>query len=102
MHGVGTSVDGNPPLDRQWMRKQWDLQKRILERMRSLGVVAVLPAFQGNVPPPLVELYPTANISTQGTGRHWAAWLDALDPLFGRIGDSFMKQLIQDFGTDHW
>ena len=103
MHGVGTSdSEGNPPLSKKWMLDQWVLQRQILAHMRSLGMVSVLPAFQGNVPPLLASLFPTANISLQGSGRHYAAWLDALDPLFAKIGDRYMQHLIADFGTDHW
>jgi alpha-N-acetylglucosaminidase len=102
MHGVGVSAQ--QPLSRTFMTKQWLLQKQILARMRELGIVPVLPAFQGNVPPMLkTELFPTANISVQGSGRHYAAWLDATDPLFQRIGDAYMKHLCADFGCqDHW
>ena len=86
MHGVGTSAE--KPLSQTWMQKQWALQKQILARMRQLGIVPVLPAFQGNVPPVMkTELFPSANISVQGSGRHYAAWLDATDPLFQQIGD---------------
>ena len=96
MHGVGG------PLPAAWMADQWALQRRILRRMRALGLVPVLPAFQGNVPPCLARLYPGANITVQGA--HWgggeAAWLDATDPLFQRIGDAFMAQLVADFGVD--
>ena len=72
MHGVGVSAE--VPLSQTWMTKQWRLQKQILARMRELGIVPVLPAFQGNVPPVMkMERFPTANISVQGTGRHYAA-----------------------------
>lgn len=30
-----------------------------------------------------------------------AAWIDALDPLFTKLSDAYMKILIADFGTDH-
>ena len=33
---------------------------------------------------------------------HSQAWLDSLDPNFGRIADMWMTQLTADFGTDHW
>jgi len=96
MHGVGG------PLPQSWMKQQWEMQRVILRRMRELGIVPILPAFQGNVPPLLKSLFPGANISLQQA--HWgggeAAWLDATDPLFGAIGDAFMKQLIADFGMD--
>lgn len=52
MHGVGTSDSqpGDLRLSRAWMQQQWALQRQILARMRALGIVSVLPAFQGNVP----------------------------------------------------
>jgi hypothetical protein len=55
---------------------------------KTLLQVPVLPAFQGNVPPVVATLFPDANISVQGGGRHYAAWLDAEDPLFQKIGDA--------------
>ena len=30
------------------------------------------------------------------------AWMDALDPNFGKVADEWMKVLVEDFGTDHW
>ena len=60
--------------------------------------------FAGNIPPLLKEeLFPAANISVQGGGRHYAAWLDGTDPLFGRIADKYMETMCADFGCqDHW
>lgn len=29
------------------------------------------------------------------------AWLDGRDPLYTRVADAWMKQIIADFGTDH-
>eukprot|EP00035_Acanthoeca_spectabilis_P028652 m.471561 g.471561 ORF g.471561 m.471561 type:complete len:835 (-) comp31250_c0_seq1:128-2632(-) len=105
MHGVGGNPGppgGGPGLDEQWMSGQAALQRLILARMRSLGIVPILPAFQGNIPPIMTALFPTANISLQGGGRHYAAWLDATDPLFQRIADVYMQTLIADYGTDSW
>ena len=96
MHGVGG------PLPLEFAKQQWALQRSILSRMRDLGLVPVLPAFQGNVPPVLASTFPTANITIQQA--HWgggrAAWLDATDPLFQSIGDELMATLIADFGID--
>ena len=108
MHGVGAGGDGSPgpnvALTQSWMTAQWALQKKILQRYRDLGMIPILPAFQGNVPPLMAfELFPTANISVQGGGRHFAAWLDGTDPLFGRIADKYMEIMCADFGCqDHW
>jgi hypothetical protein len=74
MHGVGAGGAGSPgpttALTEAWMTAQHALQQRILARMRELGIVPILPAFQGNVPPVMAELHPGANISVQGGGRH--------------------------------
>ena len=43
---------------------QHALQKKILAQTRALGIVGVLPAFQGNMPPQIKALMPRANIST--------------------------------------
>ena len=28
--------------------------------------------------------------------------MDALDPHYGMIADMWMKEMVADFGTDHW
>jgi hypothetical protein len=30
------------------------------------------------------------------------AWMNSVDPLYAKIADEWMQQLIGDFGTDHW
>lgn len=80
------------------MRQQWSMQKQILERYRSLGIVGELPAFQGNVPIALKEIHKDVNITQQGD----TGWMTSTDPLFGKIADEWMKTIIEDFGTDHW
>ena len=51
----------NGPLPQEWLDKQVELQKKILERERQLNMRPVLPAFAGHVPARLKELYPDAN-----------------------------------------
>ena len=29
------------------------------------------------------------------------AWMNSVDPLYAKIADEWMKQIIGDFGTDH-
>jgi alpha-N-acetylglucosaminidase len=93
----GSGIAG--PLPRSFMKSQWHLQREyILPRLRSLGIVGVLPAFQGNVPIQIKTLYKDSNITEAGK----TGWIDSLDPLFLRIADLWMQRLIQDFGTDHY
>lgn len=92
----GSGIAG--PLPRSFMREQWDLQKKIVARHRSLGMTGQLPAFQGNVPVQLKALQKDSNMTQQGD----TGWMDALDPLYAKIADAWMQTLIADFGTDHW
>jgi len=48
------------------MQNQWTLQRQILTRYRSLGIVSQLPGFQGNVPWALAALKSDSNITQQG------------------------------------
>ncbi|CAL9699636.1 unnamed protein product [Knipowitschia caucasica] len=95
------------PLSQSWHVTQLKLQFKILERMRSLGMIPVLPAFSGNIPKGILRLYPNANVTRLGP---WAQFncsyscayiLDPQDPLFLRIGSLFLSQIIKQFGTDH-
>jgi len=81
------------------MKAQWELQKLILARYRSLGIVGQLPGYQGNAPIGLKQVVKDPNITDnkKGTG-----WLNSLDPLFDKIADKWMEVMIEDFGTDHW
>lgn len=93
----GSSIAG--PLPRSFMKAQWRLQREhILPRLRNLGIVGQLPAFQGNVPVQLKTLYRDANITEQDA----TGWMDSLDPLYATIADLWMTELINDFGTDHY
>jgi hypothetical protein len=92
----GNNIAG--PLPRSWMKAQWELQKFILSRYRSLGIVGQLPGFQGNIPWPLAAILNDTSITQQGD----TGWMDSLDPEFGKIADLWMKTLINDFGTDNW
>ena len=37
------------------------------------------------------------------TAQGQTAWMDSLDPNFGRVADVWMRELLSEFGpTDHW
>ncbi|XP_071967830.1 alpha-N-acetylglucosaminidase [Engystomops pustulosus] len=95
------------PLSANWMQKQLSLQNKIVERMRSLGMITVLPAFAGHIPQGLLRVFPKVNVTRLGG---WANFnctyscsylLDPEDPLFQKIGGLFMTEMIREFGTDH-
>ena len=81
------------PLSPDWIDKKRDLQVRILDRMRSLGMKPVLPAFAGYVPAAFAERHPQARIYRM---RSWESfpgtyWLDPADPLFGQLAARFLS-----------
>ncbi|XP_069672357.1 alpha-N-acetylglucosaminidase isoform X2 [Periplaneta americana] len=95
------------PLPNSWHRQSLVLQHFILDRMRELGIVPVLPAFAGHVPRAFKRLYPDASLSLMAD---WCNFrdeyccpylLDPTDPLFRTVGSMFLSELIAEFGTDH-
>ncbi|XP_074117693.1 alpha-N-acetylglucosaminidase-like [Sminthopsis crassicaudata] len=95
------------PLSSSWHRKQSSLQYQILERMRSFGMKAVLPAFAGHVPKAFTRVFPQANVTHLGMWGHFnctyscSYLLAPEDPLFPVVGSLFLRELIQEYGTDH-
>jgi alpha-N-acetylglucosaminidase len=91
------------PLSQDFITAQVVLQKQILQRQRAFGMKPILPGFAGHVPPAFVQAFPKANVST----LTWAAefgstyTLSPQDPMFHQIGNSFINQLTNIYGTDH-
>ncbi|MBJ2176060.1 alpha-N-acetylglucosaminidase [Aureibaculum sp. A20] len=98
------NIDGmGGPLPDSWIQKRKELQIKILNRMRSLGMKPVLQAFTGHVPEALKELYPEANIFQieDWAGVDGTYFLDPTDSLFQTIGTAFIKKQTEIYGTDH-
>lgn len=94
------------PLTRHWLEINENLQKKILQRERDLGMRPVLPAFSGHVPKALARVYPHARITPH---KRWCAFsgddntwfLDPSDPLYARIQHIFVNKQDSIYGTDH-
>ncbi|KAK8479051.1 hypothetical protein V6N11_074118 [Hibiscus sabdariffa] len=104
LHGWGG------PLPESWFHEQLTLQKKILARMYELGMTPVLPAFSGNVPAALKDIFPSAKITRLGnwfsvkSNPKWCCTylLDATDPLFVEIGRTFIEEQLKEYGrTSH-
>ena len=67
LHGWGG------PLPHSWHFQQVELQHKILARMRSLGMLPVLPAFAGHVPEAFPRLFPNHTVSHMGDWGHFNA-----------------------------
>ncbi len=98
------NLDGwGGPLPQSFMDGQERLQKQILQRERELGMMPILPAFTGHVPPTFKDKFPEAKLKK----THWldiaeTYILDPEDPLFEQIGTAFLKESIRTFGTNHF
>ena len=98
------NLDGwGGPLPMHWMEMQKDLQTKILDRERSLGMTPVLPAFTGHVPPSFPARFPSAHckVTNWKNGFNDTYLLDATDPLFAEIGKKFLAEQTRLFGSDH-
>lgn len=98
------NMDGwGGPLPLAWMKSHFNLQKKILERQRALGMKPVLPAFTGHVPAAFKKKFPNAKLKatnwTNGFGDTYI--LDAEDPMFATIGKRFLEKQTALLGTDH-
>ncbi|XP_061562460.1 alpha-N-acetylglucosaminidase isoform X1 [Phycodurus eques] len=104
---MGNLFEFGGPLPQSWHVNQLTLQFNILERMRSFGMIPVLPAFSGNIPRGILRLHPEANVTRLGPWAHFncsyscSYILDPRDPLFLRIGSLYLSQVIKQFGTNH-
>lgn len=96
-------VDGwGGPLPQNWIDSQEKLQKKILERERSLGMKPVLPAFNGHVPPAFQDKFPDSKVDRiKWVGFH-TTMLHPTDSMFTVIGGKFIEELRKTFGTDHY
>jgi alpha-N-acetylglucosaminidase len=98
------NLDGwGGPLPLSWMQSHFQLQKKILQRQRALGMKPVLPAFTGHIPKALTQRFPGTKFKTANWTNGFADTyiLDANDPLFTEIGKRFLKTQTELLGTDH-
>ncbi|PXY46701.1 alpha-N-acetylglucosaminidase [Flavobacterium hydrophilum] len=94
------SLDG--PLPQEWINKKQNIQKKLLQRMRDLGMHPVVPAFSGYVPKAFAESHPNSKISElkswSGGGFESTYLLDPNDPLFKEIGKRFIEIYTKTYG----
>lgn len=98
------NLDGwGGPLPISWMKRAKDLQTKILQRERALGMTPVLPAFTGHVPAVFKKKFPNAKLKATNwkNGFEDTYILDSEDPLFADLGKRFLQKQTEIFGTDH-
>lgn len=101
---MGNMAGYRAPLSSNWIEKKRALQKRILARMRSLGMTPILPAFAGYVPEAFARAHPEARIyrMRQWEGFPGTYWLDPSDPLFAKLAARFIKLYTAEYGAGRY
>lgn len=101
-HRMGNLNAFDGPLDSEWHEDQIALQHKILDKMRSLGMEPVAPAFAGFVPPAFMAKHPEikANqLTWGGFDLSCNACVLAPDsPYFQEIGKLFIQEWEAEFG----
>jgi len=87
------------PNPKEWYRKQEILQKKIVARMRQLGIEPVFPGFAGMVPRN-IGLKLGFEISDPGKwcGFNRPAFLNPEDPNFNKIAEMYYKEMEKLYG----
>jgi alpha-N-acetylglucosaminidase len=98
------NLDGwGGPLPLHWMQTHKDLEQKIIQRERELGMKPVLPAFTGHVPAAFKQKFPNAKLKATNWNNGFADTyiLDSEDSMFAEIGKKFLQTQTKLFGTDH-
>jgi alpha-N-acetylglucosaminidase len=105
-HWMGNINRFDGPLSPEWIARQCELQKMILQRMRELGITPIVPAFSGFVPQAFKRVYRSAKISALLWGHQSDIPLETktflLHPdesaLYTEISRSFIEEYKQEYG----
>ncbi|GAA0591603.1 hypothetical protein GCM10009001_04650 [Virgibacillus siamensis] len=88
------------PISQDVIDKRVRLGKKIVKRLKELGMTPVFPGYFGTVPANFEEKKPNANVISQGTwsGFQRPGWLDPTNELFSKVAASFYKNQEELFG----
>lgn len=100
-----TNIEGYmPPKSKKYVYERLELGKKILNRMLEYGMYPLQQGFSGHVPMLLKNKFPNAKIIDK---NGWClfpktAQLDPLDPLFQKIGRTYLDKEKELLGTYHF
>ncbi|MBR8535889.1 alpha-N-acetylglucosaminidase [Carboxylicivirga sediminis] len=91
---LGNLESWGGPVSQEWIDKQSDLQKKIVSRMKELGMQPVFQGFYGMVPNSLKIKHPTAKIHNPGKWLNFnrPGFLLPDDPLFSEIAAIYYEE----------
>jgi alpha-N-acetylglucosaminidase len=88
-----------------WVDDQFEMQKKIIQRMVELGMIPILPAFPGFVPRAISRVYPDVNVTNGSTWESFPVsytndtFLDPFDPRFAQLQKSFIAKQQAYYGN---
>ncbi|MEU8523983.1 alpha-N-acetylglucosaminidase TIM-barrel domain-containing protein [Streptomyces sp. NPDC048629] len=89
------------PLTERLVEERAALGRRIVERLRQLGMTPVLPGYFGTVPPGFVDRNPAGRVVPQGNWVGFARpdWLDPRNAMFPKVAEAFYRHQARLLGT---
>lgn len=101
---MGNLEEAGGPVSQQFIDRQADLQKKMLNRMREYGMEPVLQGFYGMVPNSLIAKHPEADIRDAGKWITYQrpAFLSPSDPLFAKVARIFYEEQEKLFGKSRY
>ncbi|MDD3078060.1 MAG: alpha-N-acetylglucosaminidase TIM-barrel domain-containing protein [Paludibacter sp.] len=103
-HRMGNLNTWDGTLTDSWQAGQIQLQHKIIDRMRNLGIAPVAPAFAGFIPEAFMEEHPELKVkrlSWGGFPEKYNAFVLAPDsPFFEDVGKLFVQEWEKEFGKN--
>lgn len=103
-HRMGNLNTWDGPLSDEWQESQIELQHKVINRMRELGMNPIAPAFAGFVPMAFAQKHPDIDfkhLEWGGFDEVFNAYVLPPDsPFFEEIGKRFVEEWEKEFGTN--
>ncbi len=94
------------PLSKVFLRKQIELNHKILKRLREMKMHPIIPVFAGFVPKSLNRIFPQENLRELKWGgfneNNHAFLLDPASKLFNTIGKLYIREWEKEFGKEEY
>jgi Alpha-N-acetylglucosaminidase (NAGLU) tim-barrel domain/Alpha-N-acetylglucosaminidase (NAGLU) C-terminal domain/Alpha-N-acetylglucosaminidase (NAGLU) N-terminal domain len=97
---MGNIEDTGSGLTTQLIERRAQLSRKIIDRMRDLGITPVVPGFSGLVPPGFADRNPGAHIIPQGDWHDARRpdWLDTTSDIYQRVAADYYHHQRERFG----
>ncbi len=90
----------NGPLDQSWYDNRIELQHKVLDRMKELGMKPIVHGFPGFIPQAFKRIHPELEISqtswSNGSFHNWM--ISPREPLFSEISTMYVQEWEKEFG----